>query len=73
MPSGQSTVTAPIGPGLSAAAQVLTGIRSIEFDTVRAVLNVTKDNGQVVSYDINATATITATAVAGVFTFTVAQ
>ena len=73
MPSGQTTVTAPIGPALTASAQVLAGVRRVSFDSVRAVLDVETANGRVVSYDINATTTITATAASGVFTFTVSQ
>lgn len=73
MPSGKITVTAPTGAGSSVTALVLNNVRNIIFDTARAVLLVTKDDDTVVSFDINATATITATASSGVFTFTVSQ
>lgn len=71
--SGQTTVTAPIGPGLSASAQVFTGVRQVLFDPIAASLQVMKSDGSVVVYDLAVTTTITATASAGVFTFTVSQ
>lgn len=73
MPSGSATVTAPIGPGKTATALAMSNIRSINFDTLRAVVSVTQTDGRVVDFDANATATITATAVSGVFTFVVNQ
>lgn len=73
MPSGRITVTAPTGAGSSVSSLVLTNVRNINFDTARAVLLVTKEDDTVVSFDINATTTITATAAAGVFTFVVSQ
>jgi hypothetical protein len=73
MPSGQATVTAPIGAGVTATALVMSNIRGIEFDTRLAVVRVTQNDGRVVNFDANATATITATASSGVFTFTVNQ
>lgn len=71
--SGQATVTAPIGAGVTATAQVIQNARGIDFDTIRGVLNVTAEDGRVISFDITATTTITATAAAGVFTFTIQQ
>lgn len=73
MPSGTATVTAPTGAGSSVTALVMTGIRLIAFDTARAVLAVTLADDTVRTFDINATTTITATAAAGVFTFTISQ
>lgn len=71
--SGQTTVTAPIGPGLTATSQVITGVREVVFDTLAAALRVMKSDGTVVNYDLKATTTVTATASSGVFTFTVSQ
>ena len=73
MSSGQATVGAPIGPGLTAADIVMSNIRAINFDTLRGVVSVTLSSGRVVDFDANATATITATAASGVFAFVVDQ
>jgi len=73
MPSGKLTITAPTGPGSSVTALVLNNVRNLNFDTQRAVLAVTKEDDSVASFDLNATATITATASAGVFAFVVSQ
>ncbi len=71
--SGTATITAPIGPAVTATSLVFTGIRSITFDTLLASVAVMKADGTVVTFDAKATATITATASSGVFTFTVSQ
>ena len=73
MPSGSATVTAPIGPGRSATALAISNIRTIVFDTRLATVRVQTQTGRWVDFDANATATISATAASGVFTFTVNQ
>lgn len=73
MPSGLATVTAPIGPGRTATALVLSAIQNINFDTRRGVLSIQDGNSKWTDFDCNATTTITATAASGVFTFTVSQ
>jgi hypothetical protein len=73
MPSGSATVTSKIGPAVTATALAFSNIRAINFDTLRAVVSVTLSDGRVVDFDANATATITATAASGVFTFVVNQ
>ncbi len=71
--SGTATVTAPIGPAVTATAVVFTGVQAVNFDPIGCTLSVTLSNGQVRIFDTRATTTITATASSGVFTFTVSQ
>ncbi len=73
MPSGTVTVTAPTGPGDTVTALVLSNVRLVSFDTVRAALAVTLADDTVRNFDLFATTTITATASAGVFTFVIQQ
>jgi hypothetical protein len=70
---GKVTVTAPIGPGVTATALAFTDVRLVDFDPIGCVLNVYGKNGKLHSFDTRNTTTITATASAGVFTFTISQ
>lgn len=68
----QATVTAQVGPGLTATALVLTGIIDIDFDLVGEVLSVTLSNGQIRQFALTGSNTITLTASSGTYTLTIA-
>lgn len=69
----QATITAPIGPGDSTSAVVFTTCRAIHFNGANGVCEVVDSTGKSFFFDSNLTTTITATALAGVWTFTVSQ
>ena len=71
--SATVTVTAPTGAGSSVSAKAFTNVRNINIDPIGTVLQLTLEDGSVREFDLAATATITATAASGVFTFTFAQ
>lgn len=71
--AGTATITAPTGPGVSATSLVFTGVRLIAFDPIAASVAITLADGSVKSFDMKATTTLTGTASAGTFTFTVSQ
>ena len=70
---GTVTVTAPTGPAVSASALVITDVQLVVFDPIGCTLQITGKNGKLHSFDTRNTTTITATATAGVFTFTISQ
>ena len=69
----QATITAPSGPGDLATAAVFTNARSITFNGGNGTCAIVDQTGKTFFFDCNLTTTITATASAGVFTFTVSQ
>lgn len=73
MPNGTVTITAPTGPGVLASAQVITNVRQLAFNFDEPTAQITYEDGRVQSFDLSATATITATAASGVFTVTINQ
>jgi len=68
-----ATVTGKTGPGVTVTALVFTNPRQVNFDLNAQQLSVMDSIGYVSTFDLHATATITATASSGVFTFTVSQ
>jgi len=73
MPS-QITVTSKTGPGLTVTSQVFNPIQGVNFRLApKSVLEVVKGSGEIVSFDIAATTTITFTISAGVGTITLSQ
>jgi hypothetical protein len=67
------TVTAPIGPGDSASAVVISNARAFHLNGGNGTVEVVDSTGKSIFFDANATTTLTATASSGVFTVTVAQ
>jgi hypothetical protein len=68
----QATVTAAVGPGLTATAIVITDIVDIDFDLPGEVLSLTLTNGQVRTFALTGSNTITLTASGGTYTLTIA-
>jgi hypothetical protein len=72
---GTATVTATTGPGLTATAQVLTGIKAFFVDIEKQMLFFYKDNddqtGPMRQFALGNTMTLTATISAGAWTITV--
>lgn len=72
----QITVTGKAGPGLTATAQVITNIREFTIrpgDAINAVgnanvLSITRGDGKIEEFAIDAATTCTATVAAGVWT-----
>jgi len=73
MPNGTVTITARTGPGILAAAQVITNVRQLALNFTLPTAEITYNDGRVQSFDMLATATITATAASGVYTVTINQ
>jgi len=77
MSSGTATVTADYGPGLTATAKVISGIKTFVVDIEKQVLSFRLSNDDVTSpqleYDLSGVTTFTATlsGAAGNWTITV--
>jgi len=69
MPS-TATVTAKIGPGVTATAIVISGVTSFGIDTTNEILTIVA-NGVTQQYDITAATTITCTVSGNSYTLTV--
>lgn len=69
--SGNVTTTAPIGPGLTATAQQITGFRELTFKPSEEIMSVMESDGRVVDYEYNTIATVTYVIASGVATVTV--
>lgn len=67
----QVTVTAPIGPGDASTAVVFQNCRAVHFNGANGVIQVEDQTGKSFFYDANTVQTVTATAAAGVWTFTI--
>jgi len=63
--ASQATITAKIGPGATATAQVWTGLKKFHLNLGgKNTLEVSGDQGEAI-YDVNATTTLTCTITAG--------
>lgn len=68
----QATVTAQIGPGLTATAVVIRNIVDIDFQIQAEIIRLTDINGKVTDFALTGSNTITLTASGGTYTLTVA-
>ncbi len=68
----QATVTAQVGPGLTATAIVIQDIVEIDMDLPGEVLTLTQSNGRISTYALTGSNTITLTASGGTYTLTIA-
>jgi hypothetical protein len=59
MASGNLTITAPVGPGDTVTSLVLNGVKSIKFDMANEVIEVVKDDGQILYFEYETIATVT--------------
>lgn len=66
-----ATVTGKVGPGFTITAGVIPDVTSVQFDTVKNLLQLFKGDGSHVDVDITAATTITATKSGSTYTFTV--
>lgn len=65
--------TGKTGPAQAVTTLTMSNVRDIDFNIQEEVLYVTLENGQVRQFDLAATTTLTGTASAGNFTFSVTQ
>lgn len=68
--AGTATITAKIGPAITATAVVLTGVSFFSIDTDREVLTVVS-NARTIQYEIAAATTITCTVSGSTYTLTI--
>jgi hypothetical protein len=67
----QVTVTGKVGPGLTATTVLIENVKEFRVDTLNRVLFVTRTDGKISAYDIDADTTFTVTVASATYTVAV--